>query len=234
MTNMDTVDATASLAVAADSLYEVRPGVTFPAAYALMTRADFNQFGGDTTDLAHIAVKNHENALANNHAHLQTEIAVDDVIEAPAVADPLGLYDACPISDGASAVVLTTDVYAQQESLEAPVTITGSGQGGNRMALQDRDSFAKTSATRDAAEEAYDDANVSPADIDVAEVHDCFTIAEVLALEAPGLYEDGEAIGANTSRRDDTRRSTPGRPLWRSESEVIPSGQQVQHRSPPS
>ncbi|MFB6084411.1 MAG: beta-ketoacyl synthase N-terminal-like domain-containing protein [Halorientalis sp.] len=204
MTNMDTADATASLAVAADSLYEVRPGVTFPAAYALMARAYFEQFGGDTTDLAHIAVKNHENALANDHAHLQTKITVDDVIEAPAVADPLGLYDACPISDGASAVVLTTDAYAQRQGLEAPVTITGSGQGGDRMALQDRDSFAKTPATRDAAQEAYDDANVSPADIDVAEVHDCFTIAEVLALEALGLYEYGEAIGA--ARREETRR----------------------------
>lgn len=204
MTNMDTADATASLAVAADSLYEVRPGVTFPAAYALMARAYFEQFGGDTTDLAHIAVKNHENALANDHAHLQTKITVDDVIEAPAVADPLGLYDACPISDGASAVVLTTDAYAQRQGLKAPVTITGSGQGGDRMALQDRDSFAKTPATRDAAQEAYDDANVSPTDIDVAEVHDCFTIAEVLALEALGLYEYGEAIGA--ARREETRR----------------------------
>ncbi len=207
MTNMDTAGATASLAVAADALYEVRPGVTFPAAYALMARAYFEQFGGDRTDLAHIAVKNHENALVNDHAHLQTEISVDDVTEAPTVADPLGLYDACPISDGASAVILTSDAYAEHHDLDAPVAITGSGQGGDRMALQDRDSFAKTPATRDAAQEAYDDATVVPDDIDVAEVHDCFTIAEVLALEALDLYEDGEAIGA--ARRGETTRDGP-------------------------
>ncbi|MFD1588280.1 beta-ketoacyl synthase N-terminal-like domain-containing protein [Halorientalis brevis] len=204
MTNMGTAGATAGLAVAADDLYEVRPGVTFPAAYALMARAYFERYGGDETDLAHVAVKNHENALANDHAHLQTEITVDDVAEAPAVADPLGLYDACPISDGASAVVVTTDTYAEDHGLDAPVAITGSGQGSDRMALQDRESYAKTPATRAAAQEAYADADVVPDDVDVAEVHDCFTIAEVLALEALDLYEEGEAIGA--ARRGETTR----------------------------
>lgn len=207
MTNMGTAGATAGLAVAADELYEVRAGVTFPAAYALMARAYFEEFSGTKEDLAHIAVKNHDNALVNDHAHLQQAITLEDHAEAPNVADPLGLYDACPISDGASAVVLTTEEYAAEHDLDATIAITGSGQGGDRMALQDRASFARTPATRAAAHEAYRDANITPDDIDFLEVHDCFTIAEVLALEALDLYEEGKAIGA--ARRGETTRDGP-------------------------
>jgi acetyl-CoA C-acetyltransferase/acetyl-CoA acyltransferase len=196
MTNMGTAGATEGLAVAADDLYEVRAGVTFPAAYALMARAYFEEFGGTCEDLAHIAVKNHDNALVNDHAHLQRAITVEDHAEAPNVADPLGLYDACPISDGASAVVLTTEAYAEEHDLNAGIAITGTGQGGDRMALQDRESFARTPATREAAQEAYADAGITAKDVDFLEVHDCFTIAEVLALEALGLYEEGQAIDA--------------------------------------
>ncbi|WP_137290612.1 thiolase C-terminal domain-containing protein [Natronorubrum halophilum] len=204
MSNMGTARATDGLARAADDLFEVRAGVTFPAAYALLARAYFDAFGGDRTDLAHIAVKNHDNALVNDHAHLQREITVDDVLEAPEIAAPFGLYDACPISDGAAAVVLVSPSYAAEHGLDSGVAITGSGHGGDTMALQDRRSLSKTPATRDAAEEAYDDAGIDPTDVGLAEVHDCFTIAEVLALEGLGLYRYGEAIGA--ARRGETHR----------------------------
>ncbi|MXV60574.1 3-ketoacyl-CoA thiolase [Natronorubrum sp. JWXQ-INN-674] len=204
MSNMGTAGATDGLARAADDLFEVRSGVTFPAAYALLARAYFAEYGGDRTDLAHIAVKNHENALVNDHAHLQQEITVDDALEAPEIASPFGLYDACPISDGAAAVVLVSPAYAAEHSFDAGVAITGSGHGGDTMGVQDRRSLAKTPATRDAAEEAYDDAGIDPTDVGLAEVHDCFTIAEVLALEGLGLYSHGEAIGA--ARRGETRR----------------------------
>lgn len=204
MTNMGTDGATKGLAVAADDLYEVRAGVTFPAAYALMARAYFEEFGGTREDLAYIAVKNHDNALVNDHAHLQQGINLDDHAEAPDVADPLGLYDACPISDGASAVVLTTEAYATEHGLDAPIAITGSGQGGDRMALQDRESITRTPATRAAAQEAYEDADITTNDVDFLEIHDCFTIAEALALEALDFYPEGEAIGA--ARRRETSR----------------------------
>ncbi|ELY50437.1 thiolase C-terminal domain-containing protein [Natronolimnohabitans innermongolicus] len=204
MSNMGTAGATDGLARAADDLFEIRAGVTFPAAYALMARAYFETFGGDREDLAAIAVKNHDNALANDHAHLQESIAVEDVLEAPAIAAPLGLYDACPISDGAAAVVLASPAYAAEHDLDAGVAVTGSGHGGDTMALQDRDSLATTPATREAAVTAYDEAGIDPDDVDLAEVHDCFTIAEVLALEGLGLYGYGEAIGA--AARGDTRR----------------------------
>jgi len=114
------------------------------------------------------------------------------------------LYDACPISDGAAALVLTSPEYADEHGLEANVAITGAGHGGDTMALHDRQSLSRTPATRDAAADAYDDAGIEPSDVAIAEVHDCFTIAEVLALEALGLYSYGEAIGA--ARRGETRR----------------------------
>ena len=204
MTNLGTARATEGLAIAADDLYEIRAGMTFPAAYALMAEAYFDEFGGDREDLAHIAVKNHDNALPNEHAQLRKAITVEDVLDAPRVADPIGLYDACPISDGAAVVVVVSEEFADREGLDAGVAITGSGQGGDRLALQDRRYFARTPASTKAAEAAYDDAGIGPDDVDVAEVHDCFTIAEVLAIESLGFYEPGEGIDA--ARRGETTR----------------------------
>ena len=204
MNNLGTAEVTRSLAIAADELFEVRAGVTFPGAYALMARAYFAEFGGDNEDLAHIAVKNHANAMPNEYAQFHREITVEDVLESPTVADPLTLYDACPITDGASAVVLVSDDYADEHDIDAPVRVTGSGQGGDKAALQDREYLAQTPAATKAADMAYADAEITPADVDVAEVHDCFTIAEVLALESLGLYEPGEGIGA-AARGETTR-----------------------------
>ena len=196
MTTLDTGKATAALAIAADELYEVRGGVTFPSAYALMARAYFEQFGGDREDLAHIAVKNHANAVDNEYAQYQSEITVERALDSPPVATPLHLYDACPISDGASAVVLVSEAFAADNAIDAPVSITGTGQGGDKLALQDRETMAQTPATTAAAEEAYADAGISADDVDFAEVHDCFTIAEVLAIESLGLVEPGDGIAA--------------------------------------
>ena len=196
MNNLDTARTTEALAIAADDLYEVRAGMTFPGAYALMANAYFDQFGGTREDLAHVAVKNHENALENDHAQYQREISVEQALDSPPVASPLHLYDACPITDGASAVVLVSDDYAQRHGLDAPVAVTGTGQGGDMMALQDRDSVATSPAATDAAAEAYEDAGVTAGDVDVAEVHDCFTIAEVLATESLGFFETGEGVTA--------------------------------------
>jgi len=196
MNNLGTAGATEALAIAADDLYEVKAGLTFPGAYALMARAYFDQFGGDREALAHIAVKNHRNALDNEFAHFQRAITVDAALDAPMVAEPLGLFDSCPFTDGASALVLASDRYVESHDLIAPVTITGTGHGGDTLALQDRADLARTPAAEAAAEEAYADAEIDPVDIDFAEVHDCFTIAEVLALESVGFYEPGAGIGA--------------------------------------
>ncbi|GAA0654111.1 thiolase domain-containing protein [Salarchaeum japonicum] len=196
MTNLDTAETTEALAIAADDLYEVRAGLTFPGAYALMAAAYFDEYGGEREDLAEIAVKNHANAVGNEHAQFQREITVEDALDAPMVADPLGLYDACPITDGASAAVLVSESYADEHDLDAGVAVTGTGQGGDKMALHDRDALAHTPAASDAADEAFADAGIGTEDVDVAEVHDCFTIAEVLALEGMGFFDAGEGIRA--------------------------------------
>jgi len=210
MTNLSTADVTEALATAADELYEIRAGMTFPGAYALMERAYFEQFGGEREDLAHVAVKNHDNALPNEYAQFHRAITVDEVLDAPMVSEPIGLLDACPVTDGASALVLVSDEYAEANDLDAPVSITGSGQGGDNLALHDRENLAVTPATERAAAEAYADAGCTADDVELVEVHDCFTIAEVLALEGLGFYDAGEGIGA--ARRGETT-ATGERPV---------------------
>ncbi|MFD1587547.1 thiolase domain-containing protein [Halorientalis brevis] len=204
MTNIGTAGATDALSIAADDLYEIRSGMTFPGAYALMARAYFEEYGGSREDLAAIAVKNHEHALPNEYAQMRQEITVEDALDAPTIADPLGLYDSCPITDGASAAIIASEEYAEENDLDASVAVTGTGQGGDKLALQDRQYHARAPATEAAADEAYADAGISSDDVDFLEVHDCFTIAEVLALEGLGLYEYGEGIGA-AARGETTR-----------------------------
>ncbi len=209
MTNLGTAGATEALAIAADDLWEVRAGTTFPGAYALMAQAYFETYGGEHEDLAHIAVKNHENALENEKAQYQRAIDLEDVLEAPQVSSPLGLYDSCPISDGAAALVLTSESYADEHDLDVPVAITGTGQGGDRMALHDREYLARSPAAREAGEEAYADAGIDAADADFAEVHDCFTIAEVLAIEALDIEPVGEGLTAARDGRTTADGETP-------------------------
>jgi acetyl-CoA C-acetyltransferase len=167
-----------------------------------MANRYFHEYGGDREDLAHIAIKNHANAVNNDLAQFNKAIDMDDVLEAPTVCSPFGLFDCSPMSDGASAILLASPEFAEEHGLDAPVTITGTGQGSDNLALHDRADVTKTPAAKDAAAQAYSDAGITSEDIDVAEVHDCFTIAEALALESLGLYEHGEAIGA--ARRGET------------------------------
>jgi len=209
MTNLGTAAATEALAIAADDLWEVRAGMTFPGAYALMAQAYFDEYGGEHEDLAHIAVKNHEHALDSETAQYRRAIELDDVLDAPQVSSPLGLYDSCPISDGAAAVILTSDSYAEEHDLDAPVAITGTGQGGDRMALHDREHLAQSPAARRAGEEAYAQAGISADEIDLAEVHDCFTIAEVLAIESLGIEQIGEGMSAARDGRTTADGETP-------------------------
>jgi acetyl-CoA C-acetyltransferase len=146
--------------------------------------------------LAAVSVKNHANAVDNEYAQFRREITVDDVLDAPTIADPLGLYDSCPVTDGAAAAVLVSESYAAEHDLSAPVNVTGSGQGGDSLALQDRADLTRTPAAERAAADAYEEAGITAGDVDVAEVHDCFTIAEVLAIESLGFYDSGGGIRA--------------------------------------
>ncbi|PSQ49518.1 3-ketoacyl-CoA thiolase [Halobacteriales archaeon SW_7_65_23] len=199
MTNLSTAEGTAGLAAAADALWEINQGVTFPGAYSLMANRYFEKYGGDREDLAHVAVKNHDHAVNNELAQFQMEITVEKVLDAVQVCSPFGLFDCSPMSDGGSAAVLVSEEFAQDHGLAAPVAITGTGQGSDSLALHDRESITGTPAADRAAESAYEDAGIGPDDVDVAEVHDCFTVAEVLAIESLGFYEKGEGIKAARS-----------------------------------
>ena len=204
MTHLPTAETTDALAMAADALHETRAGMTFPAAYALLANAYFEEYSGSREDLAAIAVKNHEHATENPRAQFREAITREEALDAPSVASPLGLYDACPVTDGAAAAVLVSAEFAAEHDCHAPVEISGSGCAGDSLALQDRATLARTLAAERAAADAYAEAAVDPDNIDLAEVHDCFTIAEALALEALQLYEPGQAIGA--ARRGETTK----------------------------
>jgi len=143
-----------------------------------------NKFGAKKEDLAEIAVKNHKHASLNPKAHFPREISREMVVAAGMVAEPLGLFDCSPISDGAAAVVIS--------SKKGRVEVVASEISNDSLGLCERESLVELKATRVAAEKAYKKAGISVEDIDIAEVHDCFTIAEVLAYEDLGLCKKGK------------------------------------------
>lgn len=192
VSQLDTVTATSFFSYGSDFSFEGANGCSFPGLYAAMARNYFDRYGATEEDLAHIAVKNHENGARNPKAHIRKRITVDDVLKSMVVASPLKLYDACPFSDGAAAVVLASEDVARKLT-DAPVRILGSGRAGGVAALQDRADFTSIPATTLAAQQAFSMAKVAPEDVDFLEVHDCFTIAEALALEDLGYAKRGAA-----------------------------------------
>lgn len=191
MTDVTTDGATYSLSLAADREYEGYQGITFPGLFALIAKRHMYEFGTTRRQLSLVAVKNHANALSNPNAQFHIKISPDDVEASPLVADPLRLLDCSPISDGAAALVLMPAERAKKRS-SLPVKIAGIGQGSDTIALAQRESLVSFKATVKAAQEAYKMAGVEPQDIDVAEVHDCFTIAEICAIEDLGFFPKGE------------------------------------------
>jgi hypothetical protein len=134
-------------------------------------------------------VKNHRHGSLNPKAQFQKEITLDQVLRSARVADPLKLYDCCPFTDGAAAVVIAAEDVARRT--RKPVWVRGSAQAGDSMWLHDKQDLSRALATERAAEAAYRQARVGPRDVDVVELHDCFTIAEILATEGLGLFEPG-------------------------------------------
>jgi acetyl-CoA C-acetyltransferase len=192
MTDVDGADATYALGTAADQEWEGFHGITFPGLYAMLARIHMQQYGTTREQLAKVAVKNHANGLLNSHAQYHLKVSVDDVLSSTLVADPLRLLDCSPITDGAAALVITTVERARELGGDRPlVTITGSGLATDSIALANRGDLAELRAVRLAGERAYAMAGRSPRDIHLAEVHDCFTIAEILAVEALGFFERG-------------------------------------------
>lgn len=191
MTDVLTERTTQTLATAADQEWEAFLGMTFPGLYALIARRHMHEFGTTREQLAMVSVKNHANALYNPYAQFHRKITVEDVLNSAMVADPLRLLDCSPITDGAACVVLAS-VEKAKEFTDSPVYIIGSGQASSSISLHDRDRLTVIDSTINAGKEAYRRAKVTPKDIEVAEVHDAFTIGEVLAIEGLGFVELGK------------------------------------------
>jgi len=193
MTDVDGADATYALGTAADQEWEGFHGITFPGLYAMLARIHMQRFGTTSEQLAAVAVKNHANGLLNPHAQYHLKVSIEDVLASTMVADPLRLLDCSPVTDGAAAMVLTTVERAKELAGDRPVVkITGSGLATDAITLANREDLSELGAVRKAAERAYEMAGRQPNDLHVVEVHDCFTIAEVMTTEAIGLFERGE------------------------------------------
>ena len=198
-TGVGTPEMTKTFVSAADRQYEQPTGISFPAVFALLTKRHMHEYETTEEQLAEIAVKNHAHGARNPRAHFGKSTTVEDVLDSPYVAEPFRLLDCCPFSDGASAAVVVSDELA--DSFDAPVDVTGIGHSTDIVPIADKESPMRTQAARDAADEAYAQAGQRADDIDFAEVHDCFTGAEVLATEALGFFEDGEGGPAAAAGR---------------------------------
>ena len=195
VTHTGTEWTTTYFSYCSDFFYEGQAGASFPGLFASMARAYINEFNATEEDFAQVAVKNHDNGLLNPKAHLRKKITVDDVMNSAVVASPLKLYDCCPFSDGASAVILCNEKFAKEHGADY-IEVLGSGRGGSPAALQGREHLTTIPSTRIAADAAFKMAGITPKDIDFAEVHDCFTIAEVVDSEDLGFFEKGKGVEA--------------------------------------
>lgn len=188
----DVEDGTFVLATASDQEYEAYNGVTFPGLYAMMARAYMERYGLTREELAQVPVKNHKHAINNPSAQYPFPLSLEGVLKSSPVADPLRLMDCSPITDGAAAVILCPLDMAHKFT-NKPVKIKGVGAATGPIALHDHSDFTRLDAVRIAGERAYKMAGLSPSDINFVEVHDCFSIAEIIVVEELGFFEYGKA-----------------------------------------
>lgn len=194
MTHRPISEVTEYLAMASDFPFEQWHGMTFPGLYALMATAHMHKYGTTEEQMAMVAVKNHHNGALNPKAHMQKEVTLEKAMSSRMIAWPLKLYDCSLITDGASCLVLTKPELARKFT-DTPVHIVGSGQASDAIGLYEKEDFTTLKAAKLAAREAYRMAKIESREVDVAEVHDCFTIAEILAYEDLGFCKPGEGGG---------------------------------------
>jgi acetyl-CoA C-acetyltransferase len=169
-------------------------GLTFPAYYALYANAHAARYGTTEEDLALVAVKNHKYGSMNPIAHLRNKITVDDVLASMMISAPLKLYDCCPMTDGASSIILASEEKAKELKIDTPVWVAGIGYSSGTANLSKRSDFLGLEASVLASQRAYKAAGITPDQLDFAEIHDCFTIAEIMAYEDIGLCGRGEGV----------------------------------------
>jgi acetyl-CoA C-acetyltransferase len=191
MTDVTGCEATFALGTAADQEYEGYHGATFPALYAMMAVDHMHRYGTKREHLALVAVKNHANGSKNPLAQFPFKVTVEQVLSSVLVADPLRILDCSPITDGSACLVLASVETAK--ALKKPyVRITGSGHASDTIALSSRRDLSWIESTKIAAEKALTMAGRKIGDMDLFEVHDCFTIAEIMVMEALGLVPRGQ------------------------------------------
>lgn len=220
MNEVPTSGVTDALATASDVAYEYTAGATFPGLYAAIASAHMNKYGTTQEDLMRVAIKNHINGTQNPFAQMQRSIRqlMDskmkrikdsggevpdwkdefDYLDSPSnprIAYPLRLFDCSLVTDGGAVVFVTSGDVAKKFT-DTPIWITGTGQASAAIAMHDRETLTELTATKHASKMAYDMAGLGPKDIQIAEVHDCFTIAEICAMEDLGFYEKGKAVEA--------------------------------------
>src|SRR6267142_3148991 len=203
MTSQATPRVTEILASAGDCSGEIRAGSTFPSLFAMIARRHMHDFGTRREHLAAVAVKNHANGALNPDAHMRKVITLEQALAGKPVADPLNLYDCSLISDGAAAVIVAAADRAKDFS-DKPVRVLGIAQASDFLALDQKADITTFPAVKAAARKAYGMAGVAAADIEFGELHDCFTIAEIIALEDLGFVPRGQggpcSAGGYTAR----------------------------------
>lgn len=185
--------------------------VTMPAFFGLRATRHMHEFGTTREQIAKISVKNHENGAQYPYAHYQFTCSVDDVIDSPTVTYPLNLYDCCPVTDGAAATIVASEDVVT-EYTDDPVWVAGSGLSSDSILRAEDEALVGFPATTDAANQAYDQAGIGADDIDVAEVHDCFTITELVTYEDLGFVakgEGGELIDQGVTELDGEKPVNP-------------------------
>ncbi len=182
------LDEITNALMAAGSDEERMAGATFPGVYALMAQAYMQKYNVTEEDLASVSVKNHYHGTLNSKAQFQFPITISDVMKSSKIADPLKLLDCSPISDGAAAVVISSE----NKKVKKPVYIVASEVATDTLSLHDRKSFTSLASVVDASNKAYKKSGIKPLDVDIAEIHDCFSISEAIATEDLGFSEKGE------------------------------------------
>jgi len=204
MTDVGGDEATYALGTAADQEYEGYQGITFPGLYALIARAHMQKYGTTREQLAKVAVKNHYNGSKNPLAQYPFEITVEAVLNSVKVADPLNILDCSPITDGAAAAIICSADMARKMG-KPLIKVSGTGHATDTIQISQRKDMTWLEATYQAAKQAYAMADIKPKDIDLFEVHDCFTIAEICVTEALGIVDKGkggEAVEAGLTALD--------------------------------
>jgi acetyl-CoA C-acetyltransferase len=198
-------------------------GTSFPAYYAFYATAHMARYGTTEEHMAKVAVKAHKYGAMNPYAHFQREITVEKVLKSMVITWPLKLYDCCPISDGAAAVILASEDKVKEFKVETPVWVDAIGFSSDTSNICRRDGYVGLGATVRASQMAYKRAKITPQKVDVATVHDCFTIAEIMAYEDLGFCKKGEGgkllderqteIGGKISVNVDGGLKSKGHPL---------------------